>query len=65
MISDVSFKENNIGKNLFDKLDRLRAELISKSLLDKCTPLDKKKIFIMINELKYDANRVKNTRFAR
>lgn len=57
----MDFTGNNVGKYIYEKVDNLTSELMSKKLLDKCTPQDKKRISIILNELKYDANRIKNS----
>lgn len=54
--------ENTIGKNIYDKVDKLYSELFSKKLLQNCSNLDKKRINVIINEIKYEANRIKNKR---
>jgi len=65
MIKDINFYSNNIGQYLFEKVNMLSLELVNKNLLDNCTPLDKKKIGVMINELKYDTNRIRNSKIFR
>lgn len=54
--------ENTIGKSIFDKVNKLYSELVNKKLLQNCSNLDKKRIDVIINEIKYDANRIKNKR---
>lgn len=65
VIKDINFSGNNIGQYLFDKVDKLSSVLADKNMLDNCTPLDKKKISVIINELKYDANRIRNSKIFR
>ena len=65
MINNITFSENIIAKKLYEKIDYLSSELFGKKLLDNCSDFDKKKISVMINEIKYDANRIKNSRFGR
>lgn len=52
--------ENTRGKSIYDKVERLYSELVNKKILHNCSNLDKKIINVMINEIKYDANRIKN-----
>lgn len=54
--------ENTIGKSIYEKIDKLYSELVNKKVLQNCSNLDKKRIDVMINEIKYDANRIKNIR---
>lgn len=58
----IASLENTIGKSIFDKIDKLYSELLNKKLLQNCSNLDKKRIDVIINEIKYDANRIKNKR---
>lgn len=63
MINNMTHTGNKVAKNLYDKINNLSTELMGKNLLDKCTELDKKKISVIINEMRYEANRIKNLRF--
>ena len=53
---------NQIGKNIYDKIDRLNKELFESQLMKNVSSLDKNKISVIINEIRYDANRIKNYR---
>lgn len=55
--------ENKFGKELYEKINWLSSELTNKKLLDKCNASEKNKILFTINEIKYGANRIKNSRF--
>jgi hypothetical protein len=59
MINNMSL-ENKIGQNIYEKVIKLYEEMTSKKLLQNCSSLDKKRIDIIFNEIKYDANRMKN-----
>lgn len=54
--------ENTIGKNIYDKINQLYTELFEKKILQNCSNIDKKRIDVIINEIKYNANRIKNKR---
>ena len=58
----IASLENTIGKSIYEKTERLYSELVNKKVLKNCSNLDKKRIDVMINEIKYDANRIKNIR---
>lgn len=58
----ITSLENTIGKNIYDKITRLYSELVDKKVLQNCSNIDKKRIDVIINEIKYDANRIKNKR---
>jgi hypothetical protein len=58
----IASLENKIGDSIYDKVERLYSELVSKKVLQNCSNLDKKRIDVIINEIKYDANRIKNKR---
>lgn len=60
MIGNLQKSENRIGNNIYNKIDNLSSELMEKKILDKCTPFDKKKICVIINEIRYEANRMRN-----
>lgn len=47
-------------EELNQKVNRLSKELCIQKVLDRCTPLEKQQINVMINEIKYNANRIKN-----
>lgn len=53
---------NQIGKNIYDKIDRLNKELFESQLMKNVSSFDKNKISVIINEIRYDANRIKNYR---
>jgi len=53
---------NNLANNLYEKIDWLSSEILNRNLLDVCNALERKKILNIINEIKYDANRIKNSR---
>ena len=65
MIDNMNHIGNKVARNLYENINNLSSELMKKNLLDKCTEMDKRKISIIINEIKYDANRIKNLRFIR
>lgn len=65
MIFNTDCAANNIGKELFNKVHVLSSEIIKSKALEHCTDMEKRKIFNMMNELKYEANRIKNFNFAR
>lgn len=54
--------ENKIAQNIYEKVSKLYSEMVSVKLFDNCSKLDKRKIDVIINEIKYDANRMKNIR---
>lgn len=60
MINNLLKSENRIGQNIYNKIDNLSSELVEKKILDKCSPFDKKKICVIINEIRYEANRMRN-----
>lgn len=62
MIDNMTHVGNRVARNLYEKINNLSSELMGRNLLDKCTELDKRKISVIINEIKYDANRIKNLR---
>jgi hypothetical protein len=47
-------------EELNQKVNKLSGELSVSKIIDRCTPLEKKKISVIINEIKYNANRIKN-----
>ena len=53
---------NKIGKNIYDKIDRLNKELFESKLIKNLSNIEKKRISVIINEIRYDANRIKNYR---
>ena len=65
MVFNTDSAPNNIGKDLFNRVHMLSSEIIKSKALDNCTDMEKRKIFNIMNELKYEANRIKNFNFAR
>ena len=63
MIDNMTHVGNKVARNLYEKINNLSSELMSRNLLNKCTEMDKKRISVIINEIKYDVNRIKNLRF--
>lgn len=49
-----------ILEELNQKVNSLTGELSVKKVMDMLTPLERKKISVIINEIKYNANRIKN-----
>lgn len=54
--------ENKLAQNIYEKITKLYSELVSSKLFENCSNMDKRKIDVIINEIKYDANRMKNKR---
>jgi hypothetical protein len=65
MLNSMTFTDNKIAKNLSSKIDALSVELFGRQLLKNCSDNDKMKISVILNEIKYDANRIKNFRFSK
>lgn len=49
-----------ILEELNQNVNRLSGELSVKKVMDSLTPLERKRISVILNEIKYNANRVKN-----
>lgn len=65
MNRNLQFIENNSGKMLCNKVNQLSLELANNKPGDKWTLLSKKKFEVLLNELRYEANKIKNLRFSR
>jgi hypothetical protein len=58
---DVSvYPRKLILEEFTQKVNKLSSELAVSKVIDRCTPLERKKISVMINEIKYNAHRIKN-----
>ena len=49
-----------ILEELNQKVNHLSGELSVKKVMDRLTPLERQRISVILNEIKYNANRVKN-----
>jgi hypothetical protein len=49
-----------IIEEITQKVNALSSELCVSKIIERCTPLERKKISVIINEIKYNANRIKN-----
>lgn len=47
-------------EELSKKVDKLSVELSVKKVVDKFTPLERKQISVILNEIKYNTHRMKN-----
>jgi hypothetical protein len=47
-------------EELSQKVNKLSSELCVNKVLDRCTPHERKQISVIINEIKYNAHRIKN-----
>lgn len=47
-------------EELYQKVNALSSELSVSKIIERCTPLERKKITVIINEIKYNAHRMKN-----
>ncbi len=63
MINNMMEIGTTLAEGLYKKVTCLSRELTEKNFLEKCTDMDKKKISSILNEIKYDATRIKNLRF--
>lgn len=65
MINNVTHIGTAVARNLHEKINNFTNELMKRDLLKELSPKDKRDISVMINEIKYDSNRIKNIRFVR
>jgi len=63
MINNILETGTQVAENLYQKVTYLSRQLMENNFLEKCTEMDKKKISSILNEIKYDATRIKNLRF--
>lgn len=61
-MAHIMTSENKLAQNIYEKITKLYSELVSSKLFENCSNMDKRKIDVIINEIKYDANRMKNKR---
>lgn len=53
---------NVLGENIYDKIGKLYSQLFRNKLLHNFSAIEKERINVIINEIKYDANRLRNYR---
>lgn len=47
-------------EELNNKVDKLSGELCINKVLNRCTPLERQKISVILNEIKYNVRRIKS-----
>ncbi len=59
-MTNIATSRKLILQEINEKVNLLSGELSVKKVLDRLTPLERKQISVIINEIKYNANRMKN-----
>jgi hypothetical protein len=65
MNRNLNFVENNNAVNLQNKINQLSSEISNSKTGERWTPLAKKRVESILNELRYEANKIKYLRFVR
>lgn len=59
-MTNIATPRKLILQELNEKVNKLSGDLSVKKVLDRLTPLERKQISVIINEIKYSAHRIKN-----